>query len=525
MPYVKADDYAQLANQGREIAVLREQFDRALAQLKREDKGWTSYLGVEEGENFGLTLEDLQKVSKKLRESVVGAPWMGRGLRLRASNVWQEDGMQYSGIPEAARGKKNVQDLMDHPQNQLHFFGHGARREREGCLYHDGISIWIGDDKTKLLEAIPLTQIKSQLVDPNGLGVIWAYKREWSELDLSTGKREDKKEWIFVDRFIDKRVTQIKVGDNEPEKVNMTARIFDMHANHMRGLPYGTPDALAAFIWNGIARDLYMDGVTMSEAMATFAFKAKVTTKEGAKNAAMAYATEQTAGSTAIVGGPNDLQPMSNAGKAYDFESIRAITAIIAAALDVSNIHLTADPGAAGSSYGSAQTLDLPTRLAMEARRQEHIDLDRRVLTWMGAKDAEPYFKSLADPTEIFREVQALLLLWSSGLYSPAPLEKRISELMQILENTVPDGVLIPNNSASWERTDIDPKDDPDAEPTDASSVGKPNATPAGQGQNSPAGQGVGSDDIRQRESYERMMAAIERFEAMESRIQLARAA
>lgn len=530
-PYVPATEHRQITERINVLessnAIMQERFDRALAMLKREDQGWAAVEGVAWADDGGFSLEDLKAAARLFRESVVGAPWLGRGFRLRASYVLQ-GGMHYGNLPEPAKGARNVQKLIDDPENQANFFSGAARREREGCLYHDGISIWIGDDRSKKLEAIPIHQITDQITDPNGLGQIWAYKREWTERNLKTGKSEERKLWYFTDRFWSKRVDAIGVVDGKDEPVSKTHRVFDQHANRMRGNPYGAPDMFAAYLWNQIARDLFMNGVTIAEALTTFAFKATVSNKAGADNVGMKLATADGAGSTAITGLANDLVPMSSAGKSYDFESLRAVTAIIATALDVSNIHLTADPGAAGSSYGSAQTLDLPTRLAMEARRAEHIELDVRVLAWMGAKDAVAYFDSLDDPTEVFREVQALLLLWSSGLYNPEPLEKRLSELMQIIGNTVPENVLLPNNSDSWERADIDPKEDPNAAasagPDGANGVGKPNATPSGQGQSSPVGKGANANDIRT-ERFAEMLALLDRFAESEARIAAARAA
>lgn len=497
--------------------IVQEAFDKVRALLAREDRGWTNILGGGDDDEPGMTLDALKEWSEKLRESVVGAPWMGRGLRLRSSYIWR-DGIRYGKIPGAAKGRgTNVQALIDDGHNQFNFFSKAARRRREGCLYHDGVAFWIGEQATKKLTAIPLSEITARLVDPNNEGIIWAYQRSWTEHFLDGRKPKERIEWYFVERFIDKRVKEIKIpGDRQTRQVSQTHVIFDQHANSMTGFAFGSPDALAAWIWNGIARDLYMDGVTMSQALATFAFKASVTSKAGGDNTSLKFAEPTGPGSTAAVGGAQDLIPMPSAGKGYDFAGLRAVTAVIAASLDVSNIALTADTSAAGSSYGASQTLDLPTRLAMEARRFEHIDLDIRVLKWMGVRDPEVFFLSLNDPAEVFREAQALLLLWSSGLYKPEPIEKRLSELMQIISNSVPDGVLIPNNKESWERNDIDPKDGPaGSAAAQTSAVGKPNATPAGQGQKSATGKGTNANDIRT-EGLSGALAAVDKLDSAE---------
>lgn len=499
---------------------LEEAVDNVMAMLRREDRNWGSAVGPED--ECGFTLSEIKEWSKKIRESTIGAPWIKKGLSARSSYIWK-DGIHYDSIESEGRGKgTNVQALIDDPINQRNFFGDSAHRRREGCLYHDAIAAWIGqmEQGKKRLYPLPLKEITDQLRDPDRPDVIWAYRHSWTHRDPSTGAETEKAEWIFTDEFVDKRSkirnVMSKVSGVQ-EKVATDKVIFDMHANRQEGHRFGSPDALAAYVWNKITRDATMDGVTMQAAMASFAWKASTSSKNSADNASMRFARGNAPGATAVVGGPNDLTPMANAGKGYDFGTLRGLTAIIATSLDISNIVLTADVSAAGSSYGSASTLDLPTRLAMEARRAEHIELDIRVLKWLGAKAPHAYFQTLADATEIFRECQAILLLWSSGLYEPGPLEKRLSALLQVVENTVPKNVLLPNNSDSWQRLDIDPnvtgKGGSDSG-DQTSGVGKPNATPSGQGQKSAAGKGQNANDLR-KDGVGEMMARLEKFGEM----------
>lgn len=507
---------------------LQEGLDQVRALLAREDRGWGLF-GELGSEDDGMSLDDLKNWSNKIRPSRIGAPWIGRGFRLRQTFIWQ-DNIRYGGIPEAKQGRKSVQAYIDLPQNQEAFFSHSAHMRREGCLYHDGLAVWIGEDTTKELQAIPLAEITDIFRNPKQRSQIWAFKREWSERNPTDPNPKRMVRWYFTNRAWANRVDSITNSGNQDEEVSKTHRAFFMTPNTMEGYALGSPDAIAAFIWNSIARDAYMDGVTMNSAMATFAFKASVGRQTGADAANLKFASPNGAGSTAITGATNDLTAMPTAGKGYDFQNLRSLTAVIAASLDVSNIALTADVALSGGGYGSASTLDTPTRLAMESRRLEHSELDVEVLKWMGAPDPTAYFRKLTDPTEVFREAQALLLLWSSGLYATGPIEKRLSELMQIIGNTVPDGVLIPNNEHSWERSDIDPSAtmaasiSKDGKPTPSqsttSTTGKPNATPVGQGKNSPAGKGLPANDIRTEflQRLEKFGQMIEEMEALSQR-------
>ncbi len=422
-------------------AHVKEAFDKARAMLGRDDQGWQVFRGGNGNldDQYGLRLDDLKQWGGKIHEAVVAAPWIGAGFRRRAHYIWQ-NGIRYGNIPgKGAQGKKNIQRLIDQPGNQFHFFSKTARRKREELLYAEGVAFWIGNEKTKELESIPLRQIVDTLLEPHGLGYAWAYLRKWSEYNLSTGEWVDKERWYFTDRWVKNRVANIKTkGSNDAIEVDQDHVIFDMHANATTGLVYGSPDALAAWIWNGIARDATMDGRSMQQALTTFALKATTPSKDSGQDAAIKLATTQGAGNTAITGA-TDLVPLSSAGKGYDFASIRFLVAIVAAALDISVIHLTANPGDAGSSYGSAQTLDLPTRLAMEARRDDHVELDTRVLVWMGVEEPEVGFVPYQSGEETYRASQALILEYAADVYTRQELRDQLDDLHGRPNGTVPE--------------------------------------------------------------------------------------
>lgn len=494
------------------------------AMLRAEDKYWVNVFGDADADT-GMELDDLKAWGEQLEEAVVGNPHMGRGFRLRASYVLK-DGIHHRNIPGKSPGRaRNVQTLVDDPENQDNYFSPEARVRKERSLYTKGLAVYLGDDKTGKLTALPLSRVTADYKNPTGLNdEVWAYLIEWDETHPATRKKTHKKRWVFTDRFPGfpdhmrpKRKGKAWVPDaiehgGEGVPVEKGWTILDQHSNTVDGLAYGAPDALAALVWARIARDLYMDGVTMTHALATFAFKATKGTQAGANKAQMALATPQAPGSTAVVGGVQELVPMSSAGKGYDFDSFRAVIAIVAAALDVSVIHLTADPGTAGASYGSAQTLDLPTRLSMESRRQEDVAFEKRVLRWMGAKDAEAYFIPFTDSTEMLRDMQVAVLKWNLGLYEALEMKSEI-EGTRLEDTKVPTGVLLPNNEKSLARKDID---------TDSAADG-PNAgttSAPGQGQSTGAGRTGDSHDTRTDgiANSEKMLELLDRMIALDEK-------
>lgn len=490
---LEAAQHADSAASKSSSVIIKEGLENVRAMLAREDEGWEIFQGGAGRPESGLSLKDLKSWAAKIHEaSLVG--WMKQGYMLRSTYVWQ-GGIQYRGIPSESRGRGvNVQEKIDDPINQRSFFSPEARLRREKRLYAEGIALWIGNDRTKELKVVPLDQIVGTLSDPDDESIIYAYKREWSHRKPN-GDHETKVRWYFVDTYKDKAADITIEGELQKAEKDWTA--FDMHANSTDGWKFGVPDALGAWIWNNYAKQLYMDGLDVSEAMASIVFLASGKTVTGANNAANQLATAQGAGGAAVVGAGNTLSAMSTAGKAFDFSQAREIIAVIATSLSVSNIALTSNPGDAGSSYGSASTLDLPVRLAMMARRDEHVALDRRVLRWMAGPKAfeniQVYFNSLDDGADLYRRLQAVTLPWLQGVITDDKYKELVADVLGVPSlGTTPAGMLLPNNKDSLARKDIDTDGGGGTGSTGAPTQGRP----SGLGDSNSASRDARTDNI-----------------------------
>lgn len=472
-----------LQNKEFQFDVLQEKL--AHLDLMMEQQGWT---GINEYDEEGPSLVQVTREAKKIRNLAALNSWVKSGLRLRKDYIW-EGGIHYDNIPKTddRRSKTvNVQSLIDHPINQKYFFGHQAREERESALYTDSQALYLGDDNSKLLRPLSLGEITADYRNPDDSSEIWAYRRTWNYYPQGSATPTVRNRWYFRHAFWDMKTRAINYN-GENEEVAQTVRVFGEPVNSQIGWAYGIPDALAAIPWVKMYRDFIVNGFTVTAAMAQIWAVAKQNAQAGADNAT-AVIGGGGVGRVAVLGESNSLNPLSTAGQAYDFEKGRSIIAAAASAIGISAIALTADTSAAGSSYGSAQTLDLPTRLGMQARRNFHVDLDKEVLKWMGADDPKVWFTPYDDATELFRAVQAIRMKWDSGVYSPEEIKKMYEELEgRYGPVTVPDGVLIPNNEKSLPRKDID---------TDSAGSPTGPGTP-GQGQSSAAGQAGASGDLR----------------------------
>lgn len=470
----------QLSDRNFKLEVLQEKLSQM--DLMLENQGWSS---ISEYGQEGPSLVQVKRASAQIRNLVALNTWIKRGFRLRQTYIW-DGNIHYENIPDKddrRTRQSNVQALIDLPQNQKYFFGHQAREERESALYSDSQALYLGDDRTKLLRPLYFGEITADYRNPDDGSEIWAYRRSWNHYPQGTVNPEVRNEWYFRHAFWHEKTTSIKYGGVN-ETVNQDVRVFGEPVNSQIGWAYGIPDALAAIAWVKLYRDFLVNGFTVTAAMAQIWAVAKQHAQSGA-DTAKAVLGGGGVGQVALMGAGNQLTPLSTAGQAYDFEKGRTLIAAAASAVEVSAIAMTSDTSVAGSSYGSALTLDLPTQLAMQARRNFHIDLDTEVLKWMGADDPKVWFTPYTDPTQILREVQAINFKWNTGLYEAEEIKKMYEALEgRYGEVDVPTGVLLPNNEQSLARRDID-------------SDGSPGVGIPGQGQNSPAGEGPRSDDMR----------------------------
>lgn len=424
-----------------------------LYDLDRVMGGVDNWIPIVSYGQEGPSIEQLIIRSNQIRIATTLNPHVKRGAKLRSSYVWA-DQIDYSGIPgmgePAGRGTPDVGARVDDPINQRYMFGALAREEREMSLYTDGGFLLIGDERTRQLRPFPLAQISGLYTNDEDPSEVWAYRRLW----YTEGGTKPNVEWIYTDLFKDKQTDQILYLGNS-ERVARNKTVIDGWVNTQPGWSLGFPDAGCIIEWAKIYSEFIKSGKVMTDAMARIWATAKAQSGTGATAVAAKIAGATGHGKVAI---GNELAPLATAGKAYDFDAGRALIAIVATGIEVSVIHLTADPGASGSSYGSAATLDLPTRLAVEARRRWHEEYEQRVLKWLGARNPRAKFPPLVDGAELYRKTQAIVLKWNTGLYTPDQIKNELQLLVgDPMPSEIPDGILVPNNEYSMARNDIDP--------------------------------------------------------------------
>lgn len=456
----------QVKSQQGQISDLREQLDQAMMALQFEDMGWLKLTGIKSVEE-GLTLEQLHGASRTTREVVAGSVLMKRAVALRVSYVWSK-GVNVPGTERSTKPgqRSKLERFFWDKTNQKTLFSPDAKQKVETALATDGVFLLLGDKKTRKIRGVPLSDIEEVYLNPEFKGEIWAYLRRWTE--VVNGKDVEKREWVFTDEYVGSLPKNLGSGANE-YPVNPDKTFLDLWANQQVGWAFGVPDALPATAWVREYTTMIEAGITMTEALAKLVAKVKVKSKSGSDRVGVKMSQGGVA-RTATYAEGNEIDIFSSAGKTYDFNGVRPIAALIATGMEVSIIHLLSDPGAAGSSYGSASNLDLPTKRAMVSRQNMWAAFISRVVEWGSGERVDVSFPSLDDP-DPYREAQLAALAWNTGLFHPEEIRNRFIQVLGIsTENeSAPTGVLLPNNEDSWERKDIDPSDAPGTPTSSAS--------------------------------------------------------
>jgi len=311
----------------------------------------------------------------------------------------------------------------------------------ERSHFTDGQFFVLGDVATKKFQRIPFSEITGVVTDPDDQEQIRYYRRSWTryeqELNSSAPKAMIMNRWYPSDTYEPASGRFVATIQGQP--VDAKFKMFASKVNRRAGQIWGVPDAFPALPWAHAYNEYLKDGSRMLKALSMFAWQLKAKTKAGATAAAATIATPANAGSTAVTGADMELSSMPRSGS-VNLNDGRALGSMVASALEVSVVALLSDPGTSGA-YGTAQTLDVPTVKAMEARQQVWTLFYRRVMKFLGANMIEleiNWPKIETEPSQ--RMMQALALAHEAGALWDDEFRDAVIETLDIakLHNTPP---------------------------------------------------------------------------------------
>lgn len=420
-------DFEKLSEQFSAISseneLLRESYaSMAQAVLAFDDNGWNDISAATADDGFALG--DLKDAAARIRELSEGNPLLKRGSALRTSYVFGK-GVSFGILPT------RFQKYIDDQKNQDVLFSSEAQTINERSHFTDGQFFVLGDITTKTFQRIPFTEITGAVTNPDNPEEIWYYKRTWTrkaqDLGGTNSRDEEKNIWYPSDTYLPLNGRYVaRIGD---DAVDAKFRMFASRVNRRAGRIWGVPDAMPAVPWAHAYNEFLKDGSRMLKALSMFAWQLKSKTKTGVQNAAAAIATPGAAGSTAVLGADMELSSMPRAGS-VDLTDGRPLGSMVASALEVSVVALLSDPGTSGA-YGTAQTLDVPTLKAMEARQAIWTNFYKRVLVFMGIKDPQVNWAKIeSEPSQ--RLMQALALARETGAIWEDEYREAVIETLDI---------------------------------------------------------------------------------------------
>lgn len=409
-----------------ENELLKESYrDMAQAMLAFEDRGWEPFGTTKLTDSFEL--REIQDAAGVIRESSEANPLLKRGSALRTSYIFGR-GVSFSEQPP------RIRKFMMDPQNQDVLFSAEAQAINERSHFTDGQFFVLGDVKTKTFQRIPFNEITGVVTDPDDPEKIRYYRRSWTryeqELNSSSPKAMEMHRWYPTDTYEPVNLRFAAKIQNQP--VDGTKRIFASKVNRRAGQIWGVPDAFPALPWAHAYNEYLKDGSRMLKALSMFAWQLKTKTRAGGTAAAATIATPTNAGSTAVMSDGMELSSMPRTGSTVDLTNGRPLGSMVASALEVSVVALLSDPGSSGA-YGTAQTLDVPTVKAMEARQQVWTLFYRRVMKFIGANAIEleiNWPKIETEPSQ--RMMQALALAHEAGALWDDEFRNAVVETLDI---------------------------------------------------------------------------------------------
>jgi hypothetical protein len=367
------------------------------------------------------------------------------------------------------------QAIIDDAINQNVLFSESACKKNERALFTDGNFFVRYDRRNRRFSRVPLDEIAGWATDPDDPEIVRYYLREYARREPVTDPynsylAETIKVWYPLD-YVDNPVSRI---NDIPVDRNFV--MIDTRANDETGSLWGIPDALPAMPWSWAYSEYLKDGSKMLKALSSIAWQVKSKTARGGNNISSKLMSNGEVAATAVTGADVELSAMPR-NNSVDLDTGRPLAAMAATAMEVSVDALLSGPGQMGG--GGAPILDQSTLNAAYARQGNWEDFFRRVLRVIGVPEPSVHFNNIiVDPA--YRSVQSLGQAWMTGLFDSEPIQAALAEQLGIeTPGSIPDGVLIPNNSGSF--------------PTTGSTVGSgnPNNVASSQGNS-----GSGVDDL-----------------------------
>lgn len=414
-------------------------------QFALEQRGWKLLRGGVDQKDFdGLDLEAIKLISDELRSYLTGGSLAKRLIEVRANFVVGGGGVEYDQVGGAKRA-------LDDLKNQTKLFGSGGLQEIVRAQGTDGTVILLVNTLTKEIRRLPLHRVDALYVDPRDHEDILFVKERYREETVENPQGKDVEVWYRVDlndSAAAKRRATIKEGDRSVKIDKQWVAVIDS-VNTQVGHTLGTPDLLASLPWLDRYNEYLNTQLEFQKALSLIAVHIKNKTTKSKAQSQSAIKGGGRAG-IATTGEDTSIEAQRG-GSDVSFENGRPLASMASTGAEVSVVHALSDPGASGSSYGSASNLDSPTQKMIAARREALSMLLKRVFALLGAPKAVIKWPRVEDEAT-YRLIQAIATMWQTGLFKPEELRGKFGDLVDLaISGPAPSDVLIPNTKSALE--------------------------------------------------------------------------
>ncbi|WP_426566392.1 hypothetical protein ACPPVT_07550 [Angustibacter sp. McL0619] len=372
------------------------------AELALEDRGWVE-LTARSAVVFSRA--GLKSAAHVGRVMAVTNTLIRRGVALRIAYVWG-DGVQVAARSgEGAKQDVNavIQEFLDDEGNRAAFTGEQAHEENERALATDGnlgIAFFTKPRTGRVqVRTISFDEIEDVICNPDDKDEPWFYERRWTSrqvvTDLTGTSTRDVEQRAYYPALGYRPAT--KRGTINSVEVRWDTPVLLVSVNRLNDWSFGIGDVYTALPWARAYREFMADWAQLVKALSQFAWRVSSKGKTRATKAAQelrdrtqaagnaAFGTESGAGASLSATDSYQLEAIPKTGATIDSESGRPLAALVAAGLDLPVTMLLGDPGVTGAR-ATAETLDEPQRLSMEARRQRWAEVYRRVTGYVIAE-------------------------------------------------------------------------------------------------------------------------------------------
>jgi len=353
--------------------LVQESFARL--ELARDNAGWTK-LTEQYADDF--TRDGLTRAAAQGRLFGVANPLIKRGREVRHAYIWGQGCTIQAGNSDV---NDLVQAYLDDEGNREALYGAQAVARYEGTLYDEG-NVFIANFTNPLdgrvqVRTIPFDEIRDVITAPGDKNTPWYYLRQWTEQVQDSAMYVTKKAYYPALKY----QPLTKYRNINGVEVRWDAPIKHVKVNALEGWKFGIGDSYAAIPWALSHKGFLEDWALLMKALSKIAFTttSKTAGEAQRKRAAIKGLGDAPAGSTLNLTEDQKLEAVGKSGATIDAESSRPLATLVASALGLPVTILLADPGQTGAR-ATAETLDLPTRLTMQARQELHRDVRRDLI-------------------------------------------------------------------------------------------------------------------------------------------------